>query len=47
MDLAEFGWGEGCTVDLVGSGYGLVAGSREYGDEPAGSVATELDTGHI
>jgi hypothetical protein len=29
-------------VDLVGSGWGPVAGSCEYGDEPAGSGATEL-----
>jgi hypothetical protein len=29
-------------VDPVGSGQGPVAGSCEYGDEPAGSGATEL-----
>jgi hypothetical protein len=29
-------------VDSVGSGYGPVSGSCEYGDEPSGSGATEL-----
>jgi hypothetical protein len=29
-------------VDPVGSGYGPMAGSCEYGDEPSGSGATEL-----
>jgi hypothetical protein len=29
-------------VDPVGLEYGPVAGSCEYGDEPAGSGATEL-----
>jgi hypothetical protein len=29
-------------VDPVGLGYGPVVGSCEYGDEPAGSSATEL-----
>jgi hypothetical protein len=29
-------------VDPVGSGYGLVAGCCEYGDEPSGSCTTEL-----
>jgi hypothetical protein len=29
-------------VDPVGSGYGPVAGSCEYGDEPSGSGATDL-----
>jgi hypothetical protein len=29
-------------LDTVGSGYGPVAGCCEYGDEPSGSVATEL-----
>jgi hypothetical protein len=29
-------------VDPVGSGYGSVVGSCEYGDEPSGSGATEL-----
>jgi hypothetical protein len=31
-----------CRLDPVGSGEGPVAGSCEYGDEPAGSGATEL-----
>jgi hypothetical protein len=31
-------------LDPVGSGQGPVAGSCEYGDEPSGSGATELDT---
>jgi hypothetical protein len=31
-------------MDSVGSGQGLVAGSCEHGDEPAGSGATELVT---
>jgi hypothetical protein len=42
MDLKEIGWG--CRVDPVGSGQGPVAGCCEYGDEPAGSGATELVT---
>jgi hypothetical protein len=29
-------------VDPVGSGYGLMADSCEYGDEPVGSGAMEL-----
>jgi hypothetical protein len=29
-------------VDPVGSGYGPVVGSCEYGDEPSGSGATVL-----
>jgi hypothetical protein len=29
-------------VDSAGSGQGPVAGCSEYGDEPAGSGATEL-----
>jgi hypothetical protein len=29
-------------LDLVGSGYGPVAGSCEYGDEPSDSGATDL-----
>jgi hypothetical protein len=32
----------GCGVDPVGSGQGQVAGSCDYGDELAGSGATEL-----
>jgi hypothetical protein len=40
MDLTEIGWGS--RVDPVGSGYGPVAGSCEYSDEPAGYGATEL-----
>jgi hypothetical protein len=35
----EGGWG----VDSPVSAYGLVADSREYGDEPSGSGATELN----
>jgi hypothetical protein len=31
----------GCRVDPVGSGWGPVAGSCKYGDEPAGSGATK------
>jgi hypothetical protein len=42
LDLREFGWG--CGVDSVASGYGLVTGCYEYGDEPSVSVATELLT---
>jgi hypothetical protein len=30
-------------VNQFGSGWGSVVGSCEYGDEPAGSVATDLD----
>jgi hypothetical protein len=40
MDLSEMGWE--CKVNPFGSGWGPVAGSSEYGDEPSGSVATEL-----
>jgi hypothetical protein len=29
-------------LDSVGSGYGPVEGSCEYGDEPSGSCAMEL-----
>jgi hypothetical protein len=32
----------GCVVDPVSSGYGPVASSCKYGDEPSGSGATEL-----
>jgi hypothetical protein len=32
----------GYRLDTVGPGQGQVAGSCEYGDEPAGSGATEL-----
>jgi hypothetical protein len=41
-------WGDWlgeCRLDPAGSGQGPVAGCREYGDEPSGSGATELDTG--
>jgi hypothetical protein len=31
-----------CRVDSVGSGYGLVADSCDYGDEPSGCGATQL-----
>jgi hypothetical protein len=31
-----------CGLDSTGSGYGLVAGCCESGDEPLGSGATEL-----
>jgi hypothetical protein len=41
MDLKGDWLGE-CRVDPVGSGWGPVAGCCEYGDEPAGSGATEL-----
>jgi hypothetical protein len=41
MDLREIGWG-GCGVDSPGSGWGLLAGSCECGDEPSGSGATVL-----
>jgi hypothetical protein len=37
MDLREAGWG---GVDSVGSGYGPVASSCKYGDEPSGTGAT-------
>jgi hypothetical protein len=41
MDLREIGlWG--CRLDSTSSGYGLVAGCSECGDEPSGSCATEL-----
>jgi hypothetical protein len=33
-----------CRLDPDGSGYGPVAGSCEYGDEPSGFGATELVT---
>jgi hypothetical protein len=39
MDIREIGWG---SVDPVGSGYGPMADSCEYGNEPLGSGATEL-----
>jgi hypothetical protein len=42
VDLREIGWGEGGGVDSPGSGWGSLAGSCEYGDEPSGSGATEL-----
>jgi hypothetical protein len=42
MDLRETGWG--CRVDPVGSGWGSVAGSCKYSDEPAGQSGTELVT---
>jgi hypothetical protein len=38
MYLREIGWGV-CDVDSPGSGQELLAGSREYGDEPSGSGA--------
>jgi hypothetical protein len=41
MDVREIGLGE-CRLDPVGSGYGPVSDSYEYGDEPSGSGATEL-----
>jgi hypothetical protein len=34
--------GGGCGVDSPGSGQGSLTGSRECGDEPSGSGATEL-----
>jgi hypothetical protein len=40
-------WGDwlgGCGLDSTGSGQGTVAGCWEWGDEPSGSCATELDT---
>jgi hypothetical protein len=39
MDIGEIGWGGGGGVD---SAWGMLAGSCEHGDEPSGSVATEL-----
>jgi hypothetical protein len=39
MDLWEIGWE--CGVDSFGSGWGPLAGSCEYGDEPSVSGATE------
>jgi hypothetical protein len=39
---SEWDWLGVCRLDPVGSGYGPVAGSCEYGDEPPGSGATEL-----
>jgi hypothetical protein len=41
MDLREIGLG-GCGLDSSGSGQGPVASCCEFGDEPSGSVATEL-----
>jgi hypothetical protein len=35
-------WLGECGLDPVGSVYGPVAGSCEYGDEPSGSGATDL-----
>jgi hypothetical protein len=35
-------WLRGCGVDSVGSGYVLVAGSYEHGDEPLLTGSTEL-----
>jgi hypothetical protein len=42
MDLKEISWGY--RVEPFGSGLAPVAGSCEYGDEPAGSGATDLVT---
>jgi hypothetical protein len=42
MDLRETSLGGGCGVDSPGSGYGLLAGCCECGDEPSGSRATDL-----
>jgi hypothetical protein len=42
MDLREIGLGV-CGLDSTGSGQGPVTGCCEYGDEPSGSCATELD----
>jgi hypothetical protein len=33
---------EECWLDFTGSGWGLVAGCCEYGDEPSGSCTMEL-----
>jgi hypothetical protein len=41
LDLGEIGWGS-----VSGSGYGLVAGSCVYGDEPAGSVISKVVIRH-
>jgi hypothetical protein len=41
-DVSEGDWLGGCRVDSRGSGWGLVAGSCEHGDEPSGFGATEL-----
>jgi hypothetical protein len=42
MTRREIGSGGGVRADPVISGKGPVAGSCKYGDEPAGSDATEL-----
>jgi hypothetical protein len=36
MGLKEIGWR--CGLDSTGAGYGPVAGSCEYGNEPSGSI---------
>jgi hypothetical protein len=41
MDLRENGWG-GCAADSPGSGYGLLVGCYEGGDELSGSGAMKL-----
>jgi hypothetical protein len=35
-------WLKDCRLDPAGSGYGPMASSCEYGDEPSGSGAAEL-----
>jgi hypothetical protein len=42
MDLRKVGLGV-CGLDSTGSGQRQVAGCCEYGDEPSGSCATEID----
>ena len=38
MDLREVGWGGGQGLDRSGSGWGLVAGCCESGNERSGSI---------
>jgi hypothetical protein len=38
MGLREIGWDGMDWIDLSGSGYGLVEGSCELGNEPLGSI---------
>jgi hypothetical protein len=37
MDYREIAWGR-CDMDASGSGQGPVAGPREHGNEPSGSM---------
>ena len=38
MDLQEEGWGGGHRMDRAGSGWGKVAGTCEYSNEPSGPI---------